>query len=133
MLDHDMEDLYEHVYAPEGEMGVKDVLVEDHGRVLAVSVIFYDTRDVAQGYHLAQHRAAAMDPLLEEDEDIDDAVSILDHFHGFWKVGEVVADTPAARGIIRELQNLDQWHKKSVAGKACCFGSLMRAFRFLWD
>lgn len=144
MFDYDLEDRYEHVYAPEEEVGVHEVLVEDHDRCLAITVVFYDTRTVnedngmADGHvqskwMLAQNRVAALDPILKDEEDATDDISNVKEFHGFWRYRIVTADTPAVRGIIAELKDFERWAEKSITAKACYLGTVIGSLDILWD
>jgi hypothetical protein len=138
MFDHDLEKRYEHVYAPEGEVGIHEVLVENHGRCLAVTVVFYDTREeISGGRHWLPQRLVNLSfGSIADEDDLtpDDIVTDVRHVHhGLYQRGVVVADTPAVRGIIEELRHLDQWANKSITAKGCYAAHVMDSLFTLWD
>jgi len=134
----EIEERYEHRHPPEDAVGVAEVLVSDYSeRCTDFVIVFYDTREEIMDRHWLPQRLVNKNwGQIAEEGDLTPESTTTDVHHlrnGFYWTGEVVADTPATRGLLAEIQNFEQWHKKSITGRGAYLAQLIHSLTSLWD
>lgn len=133
----DLEEEYEHRHPPEDAVGVDEVFVSAYNdRCTDFAIVFYDTREVRDMIWLPQRLVNLNWGQIAEEDDLTPESTATDVHHlrnGFYWTGAIVADTPGTRGLLTELQDFEEWHKKSITGKGCYLAKLIHSLTSLWD